>query len=100
MSEGSQEEQAKAIRQRGGRRGRLRGAAAQACMLSPGVEHWPACGQFRRVAYLEPRTVVRLDGLWRLTLRVRRCRNAACPQYPQPSRPEEAGAWALPHAEF
>jgi hypothetical protein len=100
MSEGSQEEQAKAIRQRGGRRGRLRGAATQTCMLSPVVEHCPACGQFRRVAYLEHRTVVRLDGLWRLTLRVRRCRNAACPQYHQPSRPEEAGAWALPQAEF
>jgi hypothetical protein len=53
-----------------------------------------------RVAYLEHRTVVRLDGIWRLTLRVRRCRSAACPQYHQPFRPEEAGAWALPQAEF
>jgi hypothetical protein len=100
MREGSQEEQPKAVRQRGGRRGRRRGAATQACLLSPVVEHCPACGQFLRVAYLEHRTVVRLDGLWRLTLRVRRCRNAACPQYHQPHRPEEAGAWALPHAEF
>jgi hypothetical protein len=53
-----------------------------------------------RVAYLEHQTVVRLDGIWRLTLRVRRCRSAACPQYHQPFRPEEAGAWALPQAEF
>lgn len=100
MSEGSQEEPAKAARQRGGRRGRLRGAATQACMLSPVVEHCLACGQFLRVAYLEHRTVVRLDGLWRLTMRVRRCRNTACPLYHQPYRPEEAGAWALPQAEF
>jgi hypothetical protein len=53
-----------------------------------------------RVAYLEHRTVERLDGVWRLTLRVRRCRNVACRQYHRPFLPEEAGAWALPQAEF
>jgi hypothetical protein len=100
MSAGSQEEPAQAVRQRGGRRGQARGAPTQACLLSPVVEHCPACGQFLRVAYLEHRTVVRLDGLWRLTLRVRRCRNAACPQYHRPYRAEEAGAWALPQAVF
>jgi hypothetical protein len=52
------------------------------------------------MAYLEHRTVVRLDGVWRLTVRVRRCRNAACTQYHRPYRPEEAGAWALPQGEF
>jgi hypothetical protein len=86
--------------QRGGRRGRVRGPATQECLLSPAVEHCPACGQFMRIAYHEHRTVVRLDGVWRLTLRVRRCRNAACAQYHRPSVPEEAGAWALPQAEF
>jgi hypothetical protein len=100
MSQGSYGEPAKAGSQRGGRQGRVRGPATQACQLSPVVEHCPACGQFMRVAYLEHRTVVRLDGLWRLTLRVRRCRTAACPQYHRPYRPEEAGAWALPQAEF
>ena len=87
-------------RPRGGRHGRGRGPATQACVLSPVVEHCAACGQFMRVAYLEHRTVVRLDGVWRLTVRVRRCRNAACPQYHRAYRPEEAGAWALPQAEF
>jgi len=31
---------------------------------------------------------------------VRRCRNAACPQYRRAYRPEEEGHWALPHGEF
>jgi hypothetical protein len=53
-----------------------------------------------RVAYLEHRTVVRLDGLWRLTLHVRRCRTVGCLRFHQPYRPEEAGGWALPQAEF
>jgi hypothetical protein len=52
------------------------------------------------VAYHHHRTVVRLDGLWRLTIRVRQCVNAACPQYHQAYVPEEAGAWALPQGEF
>lgn len=43
---------------------------------------------------------MRLDGVWRLTLRVRRCRNRACALYHRPYVPEEAGAWALPQAEF
>jgi hypothetical protein len=92
--------QAGQVRQRGGRRGRARGPATQACVLSPAVEHCPACGQFMRVAYLEHRAVVRLDGVWRLTVRVRRCRNRVCPQYHRPYLPEEVGAWALPQAEF
>lgn len=88
------------VKRRGGRQGRMRGPATQACVLSPVVEHCQACGQFRRVAYLEHRTVVRLDGMWHLTLRVRRCRNTACTQYHRPAPPEEAGAWALPQGEF
>jgi hypothetical protein len=31
---------------------------------------------------------------------VYRCRNQTCPRYHQPTRPEEEGAWALPHGEF
>jgi mutator family transposase len=53
-----------------------------------------------RVAYTYRRTVVRLDGLWRLVLRVRRCGNAACVRYHQAYGPEEAGAWVLPQGEF
>jgi hypothetical protein len=53
-----------------------------------------------RIAYHEHRAVARLDGVWRLTIRVRRCRDAACPEYHRPFLPGEAGAWALPQAEF
>jgi len=52
------------------------------------------------IAYHHHRTVVRLDGLWRLTVRVRRCVNQACAQYHRGYVPEEAGAWALPQGEF
>jgi len=52
------------------------------------------------MAYHNHRTIQRLDGLHHLTLKIRRCRNAACPLFRQPYRPEAEGAWALPHGEF
>jgi hypothetical protein len=60
----------------------------------------PQCGQLLRIAYHEHRRVVRLDEVWGLTLRARRCQNRACGAYHQAYAPEEAGAWALPQAEF
>jgi hypothetical protein len=69
-------------------------------VLTPQREECVACGQRLWIAYHEHRRVVRLDGVWRLTLRVRRCPKRACPQYHRPYVPEEAGAWALPQAEF
>ncbi len=41
-----------------------------------------------------------LDGLYRLTLVIRRCQNPACPLQRRLYRPEEEGGWALPHGEF
>jgi hypothetical protein len=82
-----------------GRRG-SRPAATREQTLSPLQEQCRTCGQRLWVAYHHHRLVVRLDGLWRLTIRVRRCVNAACPQYHQAVAPEEAGAWALPQGEF
>lgn len=41
-----------------------------------------------------------LAGVWRLTLKIRRCPNRACPRYHQAYRPEEEGGWALPQSEF
>src|SRR5260370_40338686 len=79
-----------------GRRG-SRSAAAHEQTLSPLREECSAREQRLWVAYHHHRTVVRLDGLWRLTIRVRQCVNAACPQYPRAVVPEEAGASALPH---
>jgi hypothetical protein len=82
-----------------GRRG-SRSAAAHEQTLSPQREQCSVCGQRLWVAYHHHRTVVRLDGLWRLTIRVRQCVNAACLQYHRAVVPEEAGAWALPQGEF
>jgi len=53
-----------------------------------------------RMGHHSHRTVTTLQGVTRLTLKVYRCRNTACPRYHQPTRPEEEGGWALPHGEF
>ena len=74
--------------------------ARREMVLSPAREECLECGRFMRVAYTYRRTVVRLDGLWRLVLRVRRCGTPTCPRYHQAYGPEEAGAWALPQGEF
>jgi hypothetical protein len=58
------------------------------------------CGQLLWVDYHAHRKVSRLDGVWNLTLIVRRCHQAGCPRYHIPHRPEEEGSWALPHGEF
>jgi len=52
------------------------------------------------VAYHTQRTITTLQGIYHLTLCVRRCRNQQCPRYHCPYRPEEEGRWALPHGEF
>jgi hypothetical protein len=77
-----------------------RPSAEREVVLAPQREACPQCEQFMRVAYTYRRTVVRLDGLWRLVLRVRRCGTVGCPWYHQAYGPEEAGAWALPQSEF
>lgn len=52
------------------------------------------------MAFHSHRTVTTLEGVYRLTLKVYRCWNPACPRFHQVYRPEEEGAWALPHGEF
>jgi hypothetical protein len=59
-----------------------------------------ACGRRLLMAHQARRTVRRLDGVWRLTLVLRHCRNARCRRYRLLCRPEEEGGWALPHGEF
>jgi hypothetical protein len=82
-----------------GRRG-SRPAATHAQVLSPERTRCLACGGPLWVAYHKQRTVVRLDGLWRLTLRVRTCRTPTCAHYHRAYVPEEVGAWVLPQGEF
>ncbi len=77
-----------------------RPAAPQADRLEPYQRRCRGCGGSARVAYHDSRTVATLDGLYALTLVVRRCHDPACPLSRQPYRPEEAGGWALPHGEF
>jgi len=58
------------------------------------------CGYPIAVAYRTRRTITTLQGSCRLILRVRRCHNPVCEWYHRGFRPEEEGAWALPHGEF
>ncbi len=59
-----------------------------------------ACGGSLWHLYHRQRTITTLDDVCRLTLTVVRCHNPQCPRYHLPYRPEEEGAWALPHHEF
>jgi hypothetical protein len=81
-------------------RRQTRPVAAQQYALEPYRTRCVQCDQPAHVAYHSRRTIATLDGLYRLDLAVRRCRNAACPQYRRAYRPEEEGHWALPHGEF
>jgi hypothetical protein len=60
----------------------------------------PACGRRLWAANKPQRTVVTLDGLLRLRLQVRACRNPGCPRHRACLRPAQEGALALPQHEF
>src|SRR3954451_23818445 len=77
-----------------------RPAAPRAYRLEPYQRRVPSCGGPAHVAYHSRRTVATLDGLYHLTLVVRRCADPACALYHRAYRPEEEGHWALPHGEF
>ncbi len=68
--------------------------------LEPLRTRCPQCQGPLWAAYLNPRTVTTLRGVYRLTMRVRRCITPSCPRYRLPYRPEEESGWALPHGEF
>src|SRR6266446_1668893 len=77
-----------------------RAEATNAMTLTPLKEQCEQCGQLLWVGYHAHRTVTQLDGLWKLTVIVRRCVQPECPRYHVAYRPEEEGSWALPHGEF
>jgi hypothetical protein len=60
----------------------------------------PHCGQRMWADYDNYRTVTTLEGLLRLTLKIRRCRNPDCAYHHRPYRPEAEGRYALPQHEF
>ncbi len=68
--------------------------------LRPLRQQCSACGGRLWHLYQTHRTVTTLDDVTRLIVTVVRCPNSACTHYHQPVRPEEEGAWALPHGEF
>ncbi len=59
-----------------------------------------ACGGRLWYLYQTQRTVTTIEDVCRLSLTLLRCPSPACPRYHLPVRPEEEGAWALPHGEF
>src|SRR2546428_2148416 len=65
--------------------------ATQTITLTPLQESCEQCGQPLWVGYHGHRTVTRLDGLWKLTIVVRRCMQPECPRYHVAYRPEEEG---------
>jgi len=58
------------------------------------------CGTLLHAAHRTHRTIRRLDGIWRLHFMLLRCLNPRCVSFRKLFRPEEEGAWALPHGEF
>src|SRR5262245_14627409 len=68
--------------------------------LSPLRADCPHCGRLTWADYSNRRTIATLQGLTRLNLSVRRCRNPDCPAHLRPCRPEAEGRLALPHHEF
>ena len=60
----------------------------------------PECGAALWAAYKTRRTVTTLDGLVRLGLQVRRCRDRDCRRFGVPLRPEQEGRLVLPQHEF
>jgi hypothetical protein len=59
--------------------------------LLPMVRHCPCCGNPMWAAYHNYRTLTTLEAVLRLTLQMRRCLNANCPQFRKPYRPETEG---------
>jgi hypothetical protein len=60
----------------------------------------PGCGRRLWAANKPQRTVVTLEGLVRLRLQVRSCRNPVCSRHRICLRPEREGRYALPQHEF
>ena len=60
----------------------------------------PACAAPLWSAAMAQRTVVTMEGLLRLRLQIRSCRNPECPRHRACLRPEQEGRFALPQHEF
>src|SRR3954452_930518 len=74
--------------------------ADQTLELSTHARACPACAGPLWAAAMAQRTVVTLEGLLRLRLQIRSCRNPGCPRHKVCLRPEQEGRFALPQHEF
>src|SRR3954469_23131424 len=74
--------------------------AGQTLELPTHARACPACAGPLWSAAMAQRTVVTLEGLLRLRLQIRSCRNPACPRHGVCLRPEQEGRFALPQHEF
>ena len=77
-----------------------RAAADRSKVLNTLRTRCPHCERRMWSDYENDRKVVRLNGIWRLRLKIRRCPNSECPRYHVPYRPETEGRYALPQQEF
>ena len=60
----------------------------------------PECQHRTYADYNNYRTITTLDGVFRLTLTIRRCPNPTCSLFLRPYRPEAEPHFALPYHEF
>jgi hypothetical protein len=65
-------------------RTRSRPRPPRAHTLTPVLAHCPLCQHRLCADDADVRTITTLDGVTRLTARVRRCHNPACPGYRRP----------------
>src|SRR4051795_11457906 len=74
--------------------------ADQTLALPTHARACPACAGPLWSAAMAQRTVVTMEGLLRLRLQIRSCRNSDCPRHRVCLRPEQEGRLALPRHEF
>lgn len=68
--------------------------------LTSEIRRCPGCDRPLWAAYKNRRTIITLDGVTRLGVQVRRCRDRECPRFGVPIRPQSEGKFALPESEF
>ena len=82
------------------KRPRSRPQPDRALTLTPVTTECPECQHRLYADYNNFRTITTLDGVFRLTLTIRRCPNPACSRFLRPYRPEAEPHFALPYHEF
>jgi hypothetical protein len=82
------------------KRRRPRPQPDRAVTLTPVLLECPECRHRTQARYNNYRTISTLDGVFRLTLTIRRCPNPACSRFLRPYRPEAEPHFALPYHEF